>query len=169
MAETPAEVFPLRGARIYVAGHRGMVGSACVRRLEAEGCAVVTADRLVDYVTVNGGVFLDNLRFGSRTPPSPSNALSVGAVKTNRRTGSASVAVSVPGVGTTTLEGKHVASVSVDSARARTVSLPVAVTGALRDRLRQRGRVTVHLTVTYAPAGGTPASRPVTVKLKLKR
>ncbi|MBR0671387.1 GDP-L-fucose synthase [Roseomonas soli] len=35
----------MRGARVYVAGHRGMVGSACVRRLEAEGCAVVTADR----------------------------------------------------------------------------------------------------------------------------
>jgi GDP-L-fucose synthase len=41
----PAEVFPLRGARVYVAGHRGMVGSAVARRLAAEGCEVVTAER----------------------------------------------------------------------------------------------------------------------------
>ena len=40
-----AEIFPIRGARIYVAGHRGMVGSACVRRLAAEGAEVLTADR----------------------------------------------------------------------------------------------------------------------------
>lgn len=41
----PAEAFALRGARIYVAGHRGMVGSAVARRLAAEGCEILTADR----------------------------------------------------------------------------------------------------------------------------
>ncbi|BDG70899.1 GDP-L-fucose synthase [Roseomonas fluvialis] len=40
-----AEVFALAGTRIYVSGHRGMVGSACVRRLEAAGAQVLTADR----------------------------------------------------------------------------------------------------------------------------
>jgi GDP-L-fucose synthase len=35
----------LAGKRIYVAGHRGMVGSALVRRLEREQCEIVTADR----------------------------------------------------------------------------------------------------------------------------
>ena len=44
MAE-PTEVFPLRDARVYVAGHRGMVGAAVARRLAAEGCAVITSDR----------------------------------------------------------------------------------------------------------------------------
>lgn len=39
------EIFPLRGRRIYVAGHRGMVGAACARRLAAEGAEVVTSDR----------------------------------------------------------------------------------------------------------------------------
>lgn len=39
------EVFALAGRRVYVAGHRGMVGSACVRRLVAEGADVITADR----------------------------------------------------------------------------------------------------------------------------
>lgn len=33
------------GKRVYVAGHRGMVGSAIVRRLAAEGCELLTAAR----------------------------------------------------------------------------------------------------------------------------
>ena len=37
--------FDLSGARIFVAGHRGMVGSAIVRRLAGEGCVVLTAGR----------------------------------------------------------------------------------------------------------------------------
>lgn len=35
----------LSGKRIYVAGHRGMVGSAVVRRLASENCTVLVADR----------------------------------------------------------------------------------------------------------------------------
>jgi GDP-L-fucose synthase len=38
-------VFPLAGKRIWVAGHRGMVGSAIVRRLASEDCEVITATR----------------------------------------------------------------------------------------------------------------------------
>jgi len=38
-------IFPLTGKRVWVAGHRGMVGSAIVRRLASEGCEVVTATR----------------------------------------------------------------------------------------------------------------------------
>ncbi|MEI9997265.1 MAG: GDP-L-fucose synthase [Rhizomicrobium sp.] len=37
--------FSLRGKRIWVAGHNGMVGSAIVRRLASEGCEIVTAAR----------------------------------------------------------------------------------------------------------------------------
>jgi len=37
--------YPLAGRRIWVAGHRGMVGSAVARRLAREGCEVLTADR----------------------------------------------------------------------------------------------------------------------------
>lgn len=38
-------MFQVSNKRIYVAGHRGMVGSALVRRLECEDCEVLTADR----------------------------------------------------------------------------------------------------------------------------
>ena len=37
--------FSLRGKRVWVAGHRGMVGSALVRRLAAEDCEIVTVER----------------------------------------------------------------------------------------------------------------------------
>ena len=38
-------MYPLAGKRIWVAGHRGMVGSALVRRLASEDCVVITAGR----------------------------------------------------------------------------------------------------------------------------
>jgi len=38
-------LFPLEGRRIWVAGHRGMVGSAIVRRLAGSGCEVLTVGR----------------------------------------------------------------------------------------------------------------------------
>jgi GDP-L-fucose synthase len=40
-----SKLFALDGKRVYVAGHRGMVGSAIVRRLAAANCEIVTADR----------------------------------------------------------------------------------------------------------------------------
>jgi GDP-L-fucose synthase len=37
--------YSLEGKRVWVAGHRGMVGSAIVRRLQSERCTVLTAGR----------------------------------------------------------------------------------------------------------------------------
>jgi GDP-L-fucose synthase len=38
-------VYELTNKKIWVAGHRGMVGSAIVRRLEQDNCEIVTVDR----------------------------------------------------------------------------------------------------------------------------
>ena len=55
MARTP---FELRGKRVFVAGHRGMVGSALVRRLAGENVELLTAGRgevdLRDQAAVSG-------------------------------------------------------------------------------------------------------------------
>jgi len=40
-----APLYDLAGKRVWVAGHRGMVGSALVRRLQRENCEIVTAGR----------------------------------------------------------------------------------------------------------------------------
>jgi len=45
MTTDPKPVYDLTGKRVYVAGHRGMVGSALVRRLEAEDCEVLSVGR----------------------------------------------------------------------------------------------------------------------------
>jgi GDP-L-fucose synthase len=54
---TENEPFELGGARVWVAGHRGMVGSAIVRRLEREDCELLTVDRahldLIDQAATN--------------------------------------------------------------------------------------------------------------------
>jgi GDP-L-fucose synthase len=38
-------LYDLAGKRVWVAGHRGMVGASLVRRLEREACEIVTVDR----------------------------------------------------------------------------------------------------------------------------
>jgi GDP-L-fucose synthase len=45
MRNSPPILYPLAGKRVWVAGHRGMVGSAICRRLTAEGCEVLTVGR----------------------------------------------------------------------------------------------------------------------------
>ena len=49
--------FELKGKSVYVAGHRGMVGAALVRRLAREDVELVTVDRrevdLRDQAAVN--------------------------------------------------------------------------------------------------------------------
>ena len=53
-----AATYELSGKRVFVAGHKGMVGSAIVRRLQAEGCDILTAVRqeldLIDQAAVRG-------------------------------------------------------------------------------------------------------------------
>jgi GDP-L-fucose synthase len=41
----PEAIYSLVGKKVYVAGHRGMVGSAIVRCLASEGCEILVADR----------------------------------------------------------------------------------------------------------------------------
>lgn len=52
-----SSIYELPGKRVFVAGHRGMVGSAIVRRLAAEDCEILTASRseldLCDQAAVN--------------------------------------------------------------------------------------------------------------------
>jgi GDP-L-fucose synthase len=45
MPDSERIIYPLAGKRIWVAGHRGMVGSALVRRLNSESCTILTVDR----------------------------------------------------------------------------------------------------------------------------
>lgn len=60
----PEPIYSLRGKRVWVAGHRGMLGSALVRRLQGEPCEILTVDRqaadLRDPAAV--GVWMEEVR-----------------------------------------------------------------------------------------------------------
>jgi GDP-L-fucose synthase len=43
--EQQTTAFDIAGKRVFVAGHKGMAGSAIVRRLRSEGCHLLVADR----------------------------------------------------------------------------------------------------------------------------
>jgi GDP-L-fucose synthase len=45
VTDTAPLLFPLAGKRVFVAGHRGMVGAALVRRLAGLGCEIQTVSR----------------------------------------------------------------------------------------------------------------------------
>ena len=51
-----AEAYRLRGKRVWVAGHNGMVGAAIVRRLVREDCEILTAARASVDLTRQGSV-----------------------------------------------------------------------------------------------------------------
>ncbi len=59
-----APLYDLKGKRIFVAGHKGMVGAAIVRRLAAEDCEILTADRSALDLREQAGVraFLKDAR-----------------------------------------------------------------------------------------------------------
>ncbi|MBC8338565.1 MAG: GDP-L-fucose synthase [Rhodospirillales bacterium] len=78
----PEDLYSLSAKRVWVAGHRGMVGSALVRRLEDENCEVLTAGRdvmdLRDQAAVHAWV-------GSEKPDAVFlAAATVGGIHANR-------------------------------------------------------------------------------------
>jgi hypothetical protein len=116
-----------------------------------------------NYVAVDarGDVYVVTLRtiqkFGE-----PSSAFSLGDVKLNRRTGTARLTASVPGVGKLEVEGGGIRSARRRANLAGDVRLPIAPDRAAREKLQRVGRVTVYVRVTYTPttAGATaPATR----------
>jgi hypothetical protein len=97
----------------------------------------------------------------------PSNAFTIGVVKRDLRKGTAKLTVNTPGRGTLTLAGTAVKRVSVTTpASAAKLGVTVQATGKSKLTLIGVGHVSVKVTLTFAPAGGTPKSRSTTVVLK---
>jgi hypothetical protein len=114
----------------------------------------------------------------------PSNAFSFGKLKRNKRKGTATLAVNVPGPGTLSLTGKGVktqrtgagAVVSKAVAAAGTVRLRIAAKRGKKRKLENTGKVKVRFKVTYNPNGtstgdliGDPNTHSKRVKLIKKR
>jgi streptogramin lyase len=111
-------------------------------------------------------------------PPSgaPSNAFSFGKVKRNKRRGTATLTVEVPGPGTLSLSGKGLvpgsaSAASVRRAAAKVVSaasqvqLRVISKGRKKRALNRKGKVKVNAKITYTPTGGSPNTQSRLIKL----
>lgn len=73
--------FDLAGRRVFVAGHRGMVGSACVRRLEREHCSLLLAGR--DRVDLTNQAAVDSFMAADRPDVVVVAAARVGGILAN--------------------------------------------------------------------------------------
>ncbi|MFL5870963.1 MAG: choice-of-anchor D domain-containing protein [Solirubrobacterales bacterium] len=113
-------------------------------------------------------------------PPPPSNHFTIEGVTRNTSKGTATVRIDVPGPGNVALGGKGVqpqrsianrafGATAKPVAGAGPVDLLIKATGSKKRKLKKAGKVRVQVTITYAPTGGTPASQPLSVKLKRKR
>jgi hypothetical protein len=113
-------------------------------------------------------------------PPPPSNVFTKGKLTLNKKTGTGTLAVTVPDAGTLTATDVHskialasfaktkgttkakpvyVKSATVDSTGAGTVKVPIKPTAAAKKVLAKQGKLSVNVQLTFAPTGGTAASQ----------
>ena len=104
----------------------------------------------------------------------PSNAFSFGKLNRNKKRGTATLAVSLPGPGELTASGKGVkdtsaagAGISKTVGAAGTVKLVFKAQGKKAKKLKKKGKVGLKAKITYTPTGGAATTQ--TKKLKLKR
>lgn len=97
----------------------------------------------------------------------PSNQFNVGRLKLNKRAGTGTLLIRVPGPGRVLLKGSGVRRVARRAARAQIVKLPVRLVGKAQRKLRRKGKAQVKGKVTYTPTGGRPRTK--TKRLVLKK
>jgi hypothetical protein len=96
---------------------------------------------------------------------------SVGKAKVNRKKGTAILPVKVPGAGSVTLSGKKLVHQKRTRSATSTgvVKLLVKAKGKGKKTLNAKGKLQLKATVTFMPAGGSPASQKATLRLAKKR
>lgn len=152
------------------------------------GAASVTGSAVAEWTPLLADGFTatpgspDNnfeLGFNADVAATPSNADTLGKVKVNKKNGTATLSVNVPGPGTLSLSGKNVkpqrlgrgATASETVTAAGTVKLLIKAKGKAKKKLKKTGRAKVKATVTYLPTGdapGTPNTQTKSVKLVKK-
>lgn len=106
-------------------------------------------------------------------PVSPSNAFTVGKLKLNKKDGTATLKVTLPGAGTLTATDakkkspKRIKKATVASAAAGTVTLKLKPTGAGKKALRNTGKLQFKAGLSFTPTGGTAGTQTFKGRLKL--
>jgi hypothetical protein len=109
----------------------------------------------------------------SSPPPPPAvvpNRITFGKLKLNKKSGTATLAVNVPGAGTLALGGKGFSKVFRSSKGAATLRLPIKPVGKTKAELAKTGKAVVAAYLTFAPVGGTTGRKTEkTIRLFEKR
>jgi hypothetical protein len=95
----------------------------------------------------------------------PNNAFSFGHVTLNRKRGTATLAVTVPGPGTLLLTGNGVKHAHETVPGKGTFALAAEPAGNALKQLKRTGHATIKLSVTYVPTGGKPRTKDKTLRL----
>ena len=113
---------------------------------------------------------------GSTPPPAtptatpisskPGNHFSFGKLKLNKKKGTATLVVDVPGAGSLVLGGKGVKKASMQAKGPGKVTLPVKAAAKAKAKLKELGKVKLALKVTFTPAGGAANAESTKVTLK---
>lgn len=106
-------------------------------------------------------------------PAQPANAFTFGKLKLNKKNGTATLKVTVPGAGSLTAidakkkAPKRIKKATATSTGAATVTLKLKPTNAGRKTLKSKGKLKFKALVSFTPSGGTAATQTFAGKLKL--
>jgi len=119
-----------------------------------------------------GGPFVPDSddRINLTAEVSPSNAFNIGATARNKKTGTATLHLSIPNPGELTVSGKGVKSADASTSRAVVpgpVSLLIKAKGKKKRKLNRTGKVNLAAKISFAPTGGSPRTQ--TRKIKLQK
>jgi hypothetical protein len=122
---------------------------------------------------LNAGV--DSVSITGPPPPLPvpSNAFTVGKLKLNKKNGTATLKVTLPGAGTLTATDtkkkspKRIKKATATSTAASTVTLKLKPTGAGKKTLKNAGKLQFKALLSFTPTGGTVGTATFKGKLKL--
>jgi hypothetical protein len=131
--------------------------------------SAVAADRSGSiYVSDVGSSRIGCFGEPSRTP-CVRNLFDFGALKRDRRRGTASLAVKVPGPGNLVVGGKRVKRVGVHPETAGAATVRIRPTANARRKLSRNGEAHVRISVTYTPPNGGANTRLTGIELRKRR
>ena len=105
---------------------------------------------------------------GTKSAPVGSSAFTLGALSMDRKKGTATQVVTVPGAGSLELIGQDVGQQAASASAPGDVALKVKPTGKLKKKLKKNGKAKTSVTVSFTPTAGAASTQDVTVELKRK-
>jgi hypothetical protein len=118
-----------------------------------------------------GGVANPDIGAYEIAPPVASPTCSkftIGSLTRNKKKGTATLSVDVPGAGVLTATGKGLKKASTNATALGSVELKLKASGKAKRKLADKGKAKLTVTVSWAPTGNTAASQKHPVKLKKK-